>query len=108
MSTTIDDGGLTTQDVDESRVYTFDWTDNLGSTPEIVTSAWVLTPLDATGGASSELLKDNEAVVTGNKKTTVRLRAGIAGTKYQVVNRITTDETPAQMKEKRFFLRITS
>lgn len=48
------------------------------------------------------LTKDNESIVAGLRSTQVRLSGGRAGQKYQVTNRIVTNETPTQTEERTF------
>lgn len=101
---TITDGGYTEKDSDEKLSYTFDYdTLNLPLGVQLVDAGtFLITPNDAT------LTQDNVSLLTGNRKTQVRLSAGTLGVKYTVANRVQTNESPAQIKEKRFYLRIKS
>lgn len=102
---TITDGGHCEKDSDEVLVYQFDYdTLNLASGVAL-TSAGTFVLLPAAG---ITLTKDNETLLAGSRKTSVRLSGGTVGTKYTVINRVTTNETPSQTKEKRFSLRIKS
>lgn len=87
-----------TKDPDATLLYEMDWTDWLPSGETITTSTWTIT------GADSVLSKDNESLLTGNKKTRVRLAAGTKGTRYTVTNRVTTSGTPSQTDDRSFFL----
>jgi hypothetical protein len=102
---TITDGGYCEKDSDEVLVYEFDYNAlNLPVGVELVTfGTFVLA-----GETPMVLTKDNEALMTGNRKTQVRLSGGTVGRKYTVINRVTTNEVPSQVKEKRFSLRIKS
>lgn len=90
-----------TQDVNDKLSYVFDWTDWLG-TASISANAFTIS------GGDGTLTKDNEAIVTGNKKTTLRLSAGTLNKKYRITNKITTGESPAQEKERSFYLKIAN
>lgn len=90
-----------TQDVNDKLSYVFNWTDWLG-TANISASTFTISLGDGL------LTKDNEATITGNKKTTLRLSAGTLNKKYKITNKITTDESPAQEKERSFFLKIAN
>jgi len=48
------------------------------------------------------LTKDNESVLVSNRTTQVRLTGGTLGQTYEVANKIVTNESPAQTKEKSF------
>lgn len=85
----------------DKRAIVFDWdTLNLGTGVTISTSTWTITAIIQTGTA---LTKDNESILSGNRKAQVRLDATTAtvGDEYEVANKIvTTGETPAQTKER--------
>ena len=101
MSTlTVPDGGHIIKDPSDIRVYQFDWgTDYLASGVEISTSTWTLTPLSG-DTTTTPVTKDQEGLVTGNRKTKVRLSAGAAGSMWRLDNRIVTNEIPAQTIER--------
>lgn len=64
-----------------------DWTDYLARIDDaetIAVSAWTIT------GADAALTKDADSIVTGAKKTQVKLSGGTLGLKYDVTNAITT------------------
>lgn len=93
MSTTTT-SRLVTKDPNSIEVFRWDWdTEHLADSVEISTSAWTIT------GPDSVLTKDQESIVTGNRKTQVRLTGGTEGETYTVTNRIVTNETPAQTKD---------
>jgi hypothetical protein len=102
---TITDGGYAEKDSDEALVYEFDY-DTLNLPVGVQLTAFGTFVL--AGETPMVLTKDNETLVAGNRKTRVRLSAGTIGKKYTVINRVTTNESPSQTKEKRFYLRIKS
>lgn len=101
MPITIEDGGLEVKDPAEQRVFLFDWdAKNLGAGVQITASTFVISVVS--GDNATPLTKDNESIVTGSRKTQLRLRQGTLGTLYQIDNEITTNETPAQIKNRYF------
>jgi hypothetical protein len=54
------------------------------------------------------LTSDNASIVSGSRKTQVRLDAttGRRGQEYELANAITTNESPAQTKEKSIRVKI--
>jgi uncharacterized membrane protein len=101
MSTTIHTGELITLDPSDIRLFTFDWdADNLDATVTITTSTFTITVVKQNGVTA--LTKDSESILSGNRKTQLRLNATTAtlGDRYVVANKIVTNETPAQTKEQ--------
>lgn len=97
---TVRPGDLVTFDPSDIRVLEFDWDDeNLAVAATIVTSVFIIKPLR---GYVVSLTKDNESVLTGDRKTQVRVNATTArvGQQYRLSNKILTSETPAQTKEQ--------
>lgn len=93
----IKSGGLVVKDPNASKVYVMDWDEeNLGDGVTITDSDWEISGPDAL------LTKDNESILSGDRTTQVRLLAGTLNAKYTVTNRIVTNETPAQTKDKSF------
>lgn len=92
MSVTVYDGGTITKDPDASRVYTVDWTDDIGSAG-ISTSTWVIA------GPDNALTSDNASIVSGNKMASVRLIGGTLGRTYTLTNRIVTNSSPAETED---------
>lgn len=101
---TISDGGFCDKDSDEVLVYVFDYDAfNLAAGVELISvGTFIVTPDDGT------LVIDSELLLTGNRKTRLRIGGGTVGEEYEIANRVTTNESPSQTKEKRFTLRITS
>ncbi len=101
MSTvTIRPGNTVVLDPSDKRVVQFDWdAENLAAAVTI-TSAWTITAEKQNG--AQPLGKDNPSVLSGNRKTQVRLDATTAtvGDEYILANTVTTNESPAQVKEQ--------
>lgn len=103
---TILNGDQVTKDPADSKVYLVDWdTNNLAATVIIVTSAWTITAISPSQ-TDAVLTKDNESILTGDRKTQVRLLAGTLGQTYEIANKIRTNETPYQEKERSFRVRV--
>jgi hypothetical protein len=103
MSDTISSGGLVVIDPSDKRVVVFDWdTEALAADVEIASNTWTITAIKQIGATA--LTKDNEGIVTGNRKVQCRLDAttATAGDRYLVSSKITTDESPAQTLEQSF------
>jgi hypothetical protein len=101
MSTTIRAGDLLVLDPSDKRVIQFDWdAEGLPTGASISTSTFTIATVKQNG--ATILTKDNPSVVTGNRKTQVRLDAttATAGDKYSLSNSIVTDESPAQTIER--------
>jgi len=92
MSVTVYDGGTVTKDPDAQRVYTMDWTADIGSAG-ITTSTWTIV------GPDAALTYDNGSIVAGLKMASVRLIGGTLGRTYTVTNRIVTNSTPAETED---------
>jgi len=106
MTTIVISPGKTVRhDPNETRVYQFDWdTYALAVGASIVSNVFTITAVwPSTTDAA--LTKDNESTIAG-RKTQLRLIGGTAGQKYNVANRITTNETPAQIFEESFFVQV--
>lgn len=90
-------GQTVKKDPGAELVYEFDWTEWLSSSAQIQTSTFSI------GGTDENpvtLTKDNESIVTGGKKTRVRLIGGALRQVYTLTNRIVTNETPAQTDDR--------
>lgn len=103
MSTlTIAPGALVSKDPSDIKVYVFDWdTSNLAPTVTIQNSTWTIKAIRPSI-TDVALTKDQESVAAGNRKTQVRLSAGTLGQVYEIANKIVTNETPSQTKERSF------
>lgn len=105
MSLTVQDGALVTKDPADVSVYVFDWdAEHLASTVTIASSTFTITAIRPS--TDTALTKDNPSVLSGNRKTQIRISAGTLGALYRVDNAIVTSESPTQTKERSFFLRV--
>jgi hypothetical protein len=88
-------------DPSEKRVIQFDWDAENLAAGVTVTSTFTITGLKVASGVAL-LTKDNEIVLSGNRKTQVRLDATTAtlGDLYELANTVTTNESPAQIKQQ--------
>jgi len=91
-------------DPSDIKTYEMTWDDNLATGVEISTSTFTIVAIRQAGVTA--LTKDNEGLVTGNRRSKLRLNATTAtlGDRYEVANKIVTNETPAQTKERSFFV----
>lgn len=111
----IDPGGLAVKDPADSKVFVFDWDqNNLRTGVAISTSTWTI--LVVAGDNTTPLTKDSEVKLTAAESTTalgrtvvgddratrLRLLAGTLGTLYEIANKIVTNESPSQTKERSF------
>lgn len=101
MALTVVDGSLIRKDPEAIRVYTWDYDvlDNLAPAVTIVNSTWSILAIYPST-SDSALTKDSESVLPGSRSTQVRLTAGTMGQVYEITNRIVTNESPAQTKDK--------
>jgi hypothetical protein len=100
MNAEIRPGGIVPKDPNEKKVVVFDWdAESLADNVSIAVSAFTVTALRPSNESPVMLTTDNASIVSGNRKTQVRILAGTLGSEYQLTNHITTDETPAQEKE---------
>lgn len=109
MSVTITAGGLVVLDPGDKRVIQFDWgTDTLAAGVEIASSGSTFTITAIKQNGATALTKDQESIVTGNRKTQLRLLAttATAGDRYRVDNTIVTNESPAQTHDQGFYVLI--
>jgi hypothetical protein len=89
-TTTVRDRSQISKDPQAKRVIQFDWDEELATGVTISASTWTIT------GPDTALTKDNEAVATGNRQSSVRLIGGTVGATYTLTNHVTTNESPAQ------------
>lgn len=105
---TISPGALVAKDPADIKVYQVDWdTSNLGVGVTITTSTWTITALRPTP-SDATLTKDNESVLAGSRITQVRLSGGTLNQTYEIANKIVTNESPAQTKERSFQVLVTN
>lgn len=99
---TIQVGALVQKDPSDIKVYKVDWdTSNLGVGVTISTSTWTITAIKPSI-IDTALTKDSESILAGSRTTQVRLAAGTLGQTYEIANKIVTNESPAQTKERSF------
>jgi hypothetical protein len=97
MSTQIHAGGLVIKDPNAIEFFIMDWdAEHLATGVTVSTSTWTVTGPDAV------LTGDQASVLSGSRKTQVRLSAGTVGKVYTVTNRIVTNESPSQTKDASF------
>lgn len=119
MSTvTISPGALVQKDPSDVKVYVVDWdASSLAVGAAIQTSTWTITALRP-NPLDTALTKDNEGILNAaqattalqgvrtvtadNRVTQVRLLAGTLNQTYEIANKIVTNESPAQTKERSF------
>ena len=109
MSTiTITDGQDVVKDPNEVKVYTFDWgTDNLATGVTIASMTITVTALYPAGDTSLTASTASPlGIQSGSRTVKAQLSAGTLGARYQVTNQIITSETPAQTKEKSFYVQM--
>lgn len=70
------------KDPHETKIYTFDWTNQLNSSATIAGSTWVVT------GVTNV----QDSIVTGNLSTSIKLSGGVDGQDYICTNRVTTSD----------------
>ncbi len=100
---------LVTQGVDEQKVYLFDWGRlKLGPGVSIDFNLFTLTLVKPVDGTPGLLVKDTEQILADGRRCWLRLygNALVAGYLYRVASKITTDENPAQVFERSFYLLI--
>ena len=87
------------KDPDEVLDYSIDWKD---STDPVLTTSETITT--STWTVPSGLTKDSDSKT--NTTTTVVLSGGTAKAKYQVANKIVTDNSPARTYERTVNLKV--
>jgi hypothetical protein len=96
---TIEDEGTATKASAEVWTYVFDYDDALATGVEFASvGTFTISPADG------RLTKDNEALVTGNRKARLRLSGGKVGKTYRIDHTAVTNETPTQTPAKHFYL----
>jgi len=87
-------GAIVKKDPSAELVYTFDWTAWLAGA-SIATSVFEIS-----GGPDALLTKDNESIVSGSQMTRLRLLDGTPSGKYNLTNRIVTNEAVPQTDDR--------
>src|SRR5688572_26378073 len=105
MPLTIPDGDLIRKDPADIKTYVFDWdAAHLATGVTISTSTFTLTTLRPTGDTA--LTKDQPSILSGSRKTQIRLTGGTLGGYYKLDNTIVTNESPAQTIERSVFITV--
>lgn len=98
-------GATVIKDPSAEKLYTMDWSDWLVSPATIVSSSWAIGyPAGETAATPGTLAKSDEA--DDNTTAELLLTDGTVGKTYRVTCTITTNETPAQIDERSFFVQI--
>lgn len=99
-------GSVITKDTNADEPLGFDWTAwlaELGVGTIIMTSTWTIT------GPDSALTSHNPSIVApANLKTQAYLSGGTLNATYTVVNRITTNNSPAVTEDESFTVLIVN
>lgn len=93
---------ILTKTATEQLVYNFDWNLAIPLTASIQTSTLTATAIRP-ATATVPTLDSKTATARG---TQLRVSGGVKGAYYQVLNQITTNESPLQVIEEWFFLAI--
>lgn len=96
-------GATVPKDPNSSEIYTWNWSDWLVGAAIISTSTFAVDD-----GPDSALTLDQDAIVTGDTSTRVRINGGTLGKKYRVRNRVITNESPAQTDDRSIWVHIVS
>lgn len=83
----------------------FDW-DRRDLATDVLIDNSVFTITSVRPRNDTALTSDNETVLSGERKTWLRLLGGTLGATYNVSNTITTNEDPPQIKAVSFFVKI--
>jgi len=83
------------KDPEATLIYTFDYSNWLGTGEQITTSNWTI---DAISGDTDALTVSASIIATGNKKTVITLTGGTAGNIYTARNTIITDDSQTERK----------
>ena len=108
-SVTIYDGDVDVKDPADVRVYTFDWdTENLAQSVTISSQTTAVAAVRPSGDTSLIVTTSGSGlgIQTGARTVKCKLSGGTLGALYRVTNTITTNETPSQIKERSFFVRV--
>lgn len=98
----ISNGGYVQQDPADLKLYLFDWDANSLALGVIITSSSFSIKAIRPSVTDAALVKDNESVLPSQRQTQLRLSGGTLGQTYEVANKIITNETPSQTKERSF------
>lgn len=108
-SVTIYDGDVDVKDPADVRVYTFDWdAENLAAAVTIVSQTTTVAAVQPSGDTALTVVSSGTGlgIQASGRTVKCKLSGGTLGALYRVTNRIVTDETPSQTKERSFFVRV--
>lgn len=102
---TVQDGQTIPKRAADADVYQFDWDARfLADGVTIATSTFAITAIEPS--ADTALVKNNESILTGSRKTQVRVQGGTDAALYRLDNTIVTSESPTQTKKRSIYIRI--
>lgn len=94
----IDDGGLVVQDPGDAAVYNVDWSEHFDASVNLTDSQFSLTVLSGTAGLATDSSAKTGLIT--QIRVVNPLGPVLKGSLFQVTNQVTTDETPAQTKQR--------
>lgn len=106
---TIYDGDEDVKDPADVRVYTFDWNaENLAVSATIASQTTTVSAVRPSGDTALTVTTTGSGlgIQAGSRTVKCKLSGGTLGALYRVTNTITTNETPAQIKERSFYVRV--
>lgn len=107
---TIDDGQTLTKDPSDILTYTVDWNaENLAVGATISSQTVTVTaiyPSAVDTALVSTTTGSGLGIVGSSRKVALKLSGGTVGQLYQVTSEIVTNETPAQTKQRSFYVLI--
>jgi hypothetical protein len=96
-------GHMVTKDPSDERVFKFDWTTyNIQEGVTITASTFTVIAIRPSR-TDTALLIDNPNIPT---QGCIRVKAGTLGQVYEIANKIVTNETPNQTKERAFRVKV--
>jgi hypothetical protein len=101
----IQPGDLVRKGQYEEKVYLFDW-DRYKLATDVIIEESTFTVTTLRPGGVVNVTTDNESILSGERKTWLRIMDGTVGDLYTVSNRVTTNENPSQTFEVSFELLI--
>jgi hypothetical protein len=108
MSLTVPDGSTVLKDPSDIAVYQVDWDAlHLAAAVTIVTSTFAVTAVrPSTATVPTISVTSPLGIQSGSRKVKLSLTGGTAGALYRVTHTIVTSETPAQTKERSWWLKV--
>ena len=106
---TVNDGALIVKDPSDVSVYTFDWdAEHLAASVTIASQTTTVTGIsgDTTTTPLTVATTSPLGIQALSRTVKLKLSAGALGSKWRVDQAIVTDETPAQTKERSFYVKL--